>query len=251
MPKKKKKTFTVAAENNEIDKLNEGIRQKQALSQNGIYIDIINTIISKAVIYKNHKDGIRANVKDLGIEYDQSSWFEAEKFLGKLKKYGCFKKFTTATDPVIQKPNSEYIFFGTNIKKLRKHKFELAKELEPSKQKKNNVGKKNIIIDLNDKGIYQEDKEKNNYPIKNSSKRAKIIKCLKNGKKDAVILSMICGYNKDNNNNNLPQLSKEINAINTVFTKKLALKDDIIIHKDTGGYDLNKDIYNIKFKSIN
>ena len=100
--------------------------------------------------------------------------------------------------------------------------------------------KKKVFISTRN-GIYQNEKTKKpSYAIK-GNKRPKIITILKDGRKDINILCQTIGYKS----NQMP--SKEIKEINSHFKNKLKLKDDLIIRLPTGGYDLNREKYNIKF----
>lgn len=99
---------------------------------------------------------------------------------------------------------------------------------------------KNIFVSK-DYGIYlNQNTKKPNYPIR-GKKRPNILYHLRDGKKDANILCGLLHYA------GFPILSKEIDEINKNFRKKLELKSDLIIHRETGGYSLNSDEYNIKF----
>jgi len=114
----------------------------------------------------------------------------------------------------------------------------LMKELNTKEIAEDKQPKKEICISIDD-GVYKlKGGKKINYPI--SGKRAKLINHLKDGKKDGNLLCRLFDWD-------LSQLSKEIKQINELFKDKLDLKDDLIIHIDTGGYALNKDVYLIKF----
>jgi len=117
------------------------------------------------------------------------------------------------------------------VKELHK-KVTSAPELLPGGDKQ-----KISIYFSEDKGIY--DKNNFGYPIK--GKRAKLIRNLKDGKKDGAILTKILGYDS------LAQLSKDKNEINKLFRKKLKQKEDFIIRIPTGGYRLNDEIFSINF----
>jgi len=120
-------------------------------------------------------------------------------------------------------------------------KKEVKAEYENSKTIKKYKNKMNIFVS-DENGIFTNEKTKKpNYPVKIRSKRFKIIKNLKDGKKDGNILSELF-YEK-----NLSTLSKEIKEVNKIFTEKLNLRDNLIISIDTGGYKLNNDKYNVKF----
>lgn len=117
------------------------------------------------------------------------------------------------------------------VKELHK-KVTSAPELLPGGDKQ-----KISIYFSEDKGIY--DKNNLGYPIK--GKRAKLIRNLKDGKKDGAILTKLLGYDS------LAQLSKDKNEINKLFRKKLKQKEDFIIRIPTGGYRLNDETFSINF----
>jgi hypothetical protein len=92
----------------------------------------------------------------------------------------------------------------------------------------------------NDKGIFGTFNEKEIiYPIK--GKRQKMIKLLKDGKKDLKILCKIQDQ-KDT------LLMKEIIKINKNFRDKFKVKNDLIKNIPTGGYKLNDENYDIEFE---
>jgi len=106
------------------------------------------------------------------------------------------------------------------------------------RKKYNNKNKKIAIFISDDHGIYKDD-VKSGYPVRGS--RAKLLRHLRDGKKDGKILTQIWGHN------NHAQLSKDIKGINKLFKNKLKQKEDIVVHVQTGGYKLNDEIYAIKF----
>lgn len=154
--------------------------------------------------------------------------------------------------------NSGKVILET-IKKETDKKIEKLEELGKNlndgklkKEKENNIVQKIIkkdsgreIIKIyisDDDGIYlNQNNKKLNYPIRSRSKRLKIIKNLKDGKKDGKILANIL-YKGD-----FSELSKEIGEINKKFKNRLKLKKELIINLNTGGYTLNDTFYKIKF----
>ncbi|MDQ1284223.1 MAG: hypothetical protein QG620_571 [Patescibacteria group bacterium] len=79
------------------------------------------------------------------------------------------------------------------------------------------------------------------YPIKGN--RFKIIEFLKDGKKPGEFLAKMQGRP-------LSLIIKEISAINELFKKlfkKIYIKDNLIVHVKTGGYELNRQKFDITF----
>lgn len=75
-----------------------------------------------------------------------------------------------------------------------------------------------------------------------SGKRAKLLQCLlKLGASTGPELANKFYRTKEN----LPLLSQEISKINKAFRKILDLSEDLIIRVSTGGYELNREKYNI------
>ncbi len=115
-----------------------------------------------------------------------------------------------------------------------------TKQKSSAKKQMPHANKKKVFISTRN-GIYQNEKTKKpNYAIK-GNKRPKIITILKDGRKDINILCQTIGYKS----NQIP--SKEIKEINRHFKDKLKLKDNLIVRLPTGGYDLNREKYDIKF----
>ena len=144
-------------------------------------------------------------------------------------------------DESLQKRSDDYkikIIISQNL--ISRLKSEEKNNLIKLPKKEKPIKKKVFISRIN--GIYcNETSKKPNYPIK-GKKRLKIIYNLKDGRKDANILcNIICYTTKQS-------LSKEIKQINNNFQNKLKLKNNLIVHIQTGGYNLNKEKYDIKIK---
>ena len=77
------------------------------------------------------------------------------------------------------------------------------------------------------------------YPMR-GKKRPKIVKMLKDGKKELKIFVELLQQQE-------PLVISEIRQINKIFRKKLNVTEDLIIHIPTGGYDLNRKCFEIKF----
>lgn len=130
--------------------------------------------------------------------------------------------------------------------KLERHIKELSSTAKMKKEKsiKNTVSpttKIQIFISDNYGIFMNKESKKPNYPIESTSKRLRLIKSLRDSKKNGKILADTF-YN-----HNFSQLNKELKNININFKSKLKLKDDLIIKIETGGYKLNKDRFNIRF----
>ena len=97
----------------------------------------------------------------------------------------------------------------------------------------------NIIIDSK-KGIYQASNDKLSYKIDKISKRLKLIKYL--AVKDNCRISELEGAM----NQTKSSLITAIAGINKMFRKETGLVDDLVVHIDTGGYSLNKEIFVIE-----
>jgi len=96
-----------------------------------------------------------------------------------------------------------------------------------------------INIDPN-KGIYKPDNLEFCYKIKNPSKRFDLIQQLIH--KDKVFIGVI----EENTGQKSSLIIKEIKDINSNFRKKLYIGYDLIIHINTGGYAINRDMFNIQ-----
>lgn len=78
------------------------------------------------------------------------------------------------------------------------------------------------------------------YPI-TGKKRPRIIRLLKEGKRDLPILTAILGQQSS-------LVQSEIKEINGNFRTKLGVNENLIIHIPTGGYELNQEYFDITFK---
>ena len=96
-----------------------------------------------------------------------------------------------------------------------------------------------IIID-DRKGIYEKNSPKFSYGIKKNSKRSNLIKHLIS--KDG------CGIAElENLTHQATDVTiRCISEINRLFREKLQLTDDLILHLETGGYSLNKEVFDIR-----
>jgi hypothetical protein len=103
------------------------------------------------------------------------------------------------------------------------------------------VNKIKIVID-DRKGIYQAGKEQNAYGVERDSNRMKLIKHL--------IAKDNCGIVEleDITHQSTNVTIKSIAKINELFRENLHLTDDLILSLKTGGYSLNKDIFDITVK---
>ncbi len=121
------------------------------------------------------------------------------------------------------------------------HKLLVQKLLEIHTQKSVVVesSKIHIIIDSK-KGIYQAGNDKLSYKIDKISKRLKLIKYL--AVKDNCRISELEGAMDQTKSS----LITAIAGINKMFRKETGLVDDLVIHIDTGGYSLNKEIFDIE-----
>jgi hypothetical protein len=92
-------------------------------------------------------------------------------------------------------------------------------------------------IVIGDDGIYRKGNKKDCYAIKRG--RLKIVKhLLANKKVPNDDLRKLIG--KDSS-----EVNKAIKKINEIFRLKLKFADDLIIHRGTGGYDINKEHFEI------
>lgn len=98
-----------------------------------------------------------------------------------------------------------------------------------------------IIFDPK-KGLYRSDNQLLNYPIKKSSKRLKLIKCLAPFVHSKSVAETRSKARQRNDN----VVIKEVKAINKLFREKLKVSDDLIIHNDNGGYLLNHEKFSIQ-----
>lgn len=96
-----------------------------------------------------------------------------------------------------------------------------------------------ITIDKK-KGIYKSENIENCYKIKSSSKRFSLIEKLLH--KDNVSINEL----EENTAQTASLIMKEIKDINTNFRKKLSVGYDLITHINTGGYELNKEMFDIR-----
>ena len=188
------------------------------------------------------KDKLEIPIKRLIIK--DRTMTETENAIASWQKEGCFKSF--------DKNRDNFIFNGIKRQALRKAYFktndiwnEFKDALEKNKAKNNNKSHnyKTKICISEKHGIFLEDNNKLKYPIK-GKKRPKLVRLLKDGRKSANILVELCEYS------GIPDLSKEINNINKIFKKKLHLENDLIIHVETGGYELNNDDHEIFYKKL-
>jgi hypothetical protein len=98
-----------------------------------------------------------------------------------------------------------------------------------------------IVID-DRKGIYQADKEQNAYGIERDSNRMKLIEHLISKDNCGIAeLEEITGQARN-------VTIKSIAKINELFREYLHLVDDLILSLKTGGYSLNKDVFDIIVK---
>ncbi len=229
------------AENRKIRIEREKLRLQQLNGKN-LYIYALEQIIEKVVIEdKNTQISLRLH-NEFAFPLSTDSINIAEKFLGELKNYGCFDNF-------IRPQSRVFVLVKPDIKKLKEYKNKLIKKLDReeifekkivSTKNKIKKGKIEVFISV-EKGIYKNKNVNLNYPIQNRSKRFKLIKDLKDGKKDGKILADTLYKGS------LSELSKEIKEINKNFENKLKLKNKLIINLETGGYKLNDHNYNIEF----
>jgi hypothetical protein len=100
--------------------------------------------------------------------------------------------------------------------------------------------RKQVDIFINKEiGVYRN--KKLSYPLKGKRFRL-VMELYRNKNLGANVLGHLY-----NGNNQL--LSKEIKSINQLFISSLKVKVDLITHLPTGGFKLNRDIYNIKEKT--
>ncbi len=95
-----------------------------------------------------------------------------------------------------------------------------------------------IIVDEK-KGIYQSGKEQNAYGIKKDSMRMMLIKNLIS--KDNCSVKELMEITEQTKNVTV----KSVLEINELFRENLHLTDDLILHLKTGGYSLNKEVFDI------
>ncbi len=98
-----------------------------------------------------------------------------------------------------------------------------------------------IVID-DRKGIYRAGKEQNAYGVERDSNRMKIIKHLI--AKDNCGIAELEAITQQARN----VIIKSITKINELFRENLHLTDDLILSLKTGGYSLNKDVFDITVK---
>ncbi len=98
-----------------------------------------------------------------------------------------------------------------------------------------------IVID-DRKGIYQSGKEQNAYGIKKDSMRMVLIKHLIS--KDNCSIKELIEFTEQTKNVTV----KSIPEINELFRENLKLTEDLILHLKTGGYSLNKEVFDIAVK---
>lgn len=125
-----------------------------------------------------------------------------------------------------------------NLQRILKLKDLLLTQKGNFAKKKVGFDKRTLYISKKS-GIQCNYEDKNfSYPI--TKKRYDIVRKLKDGITSGNILSMA-------QNRPLSIIIKEIGLINKIFQKKLNTKDKLIIHSETGGYELNRKSFNIKF----
>lgn len=150
--------------------------------------------------------------------------------LYRIKRYG---------QQTIFHPDDWFIFNEYDKQRIQKAIKKIEAE-EISRKARTRRKSKITIFISKEKGVYRKKKNKIlQYPIK-GKKRPHLIRCLKDSWKDTNTLREILKYDS-------PQLSKEKKAINDNFKMKLELRENLIVRRDTGGYQLNQEIYDIKF----
>ncbi len=191
---------------------------------------------------------ISITYKQLGGIFDDSG--EIDKYLKYAQKQGLIKQWNVLEMEILSaKPLNFFEQMSAKIE-ARKYliKYDDKQKIQKIVSKNSDIKTKNIKIQkttiyISQKnGIYKNEATKMpSYPIKN--RRSEIITHLKNGGKDGKILANLC-YKS-----NFAELSKAISNINKIFKKILKLKDDLIIHIPTGGYELNNEKYNTRFNN--
>lgn len=185
---------------NERQKFNKSFMELFGFINQHFFTDDLD---NKYKLYPDHKDS--------PIKKEREFWIKKHQELIKLAS----------------KLKNEYdIFIKTVLINLR------------DKSENGLIKKVPIIIDSKN-GIYIADDPKKNYPIRNTSKRLKVIGAL-HGK--GVLSSKEINQYKT-----ATDLNKSIKNINKNFSK-LGLKKDLISSADSGGYYLNTDDYDITLK---
>ncbi len=98
-----------------------------------------------------------------------------------------------------------------------------------------------IVID-DDKGIYRSDDDTQFYAISRTSMRLKLVKYL--ATKDNCGIGELEKITEQTTHVTM----KSVPEINKLFREKLNLTDDLILRPNTGGYSLNKDVFDITIK---
>lgn len=111
----------------------------------------------------------------------------------------------------------------------------------PKTELQSNKTRLQIIID-DRKGIYENNNPKLSYGIKKNSKRSNLIKHL--------ISKDNCGIAELENltHQTTDVTIRCVSEINRLFREKLQLTDDLILHLNTGGYSLNKEVFDIRIQ---
>ena len=105
------------------------------------------------------------------------------------------------------------------------------------------VSTKIRIMVSDKKGIYRADDEKKFYGIRKITKRMRLIKHL--AAKDNCNITEL----EHLTNQTTDVTIKSIVEINRLFRQKLGLTDDLIVRRNTGGYSLNKDVFEVEISS--
>ena len=112
-------------------------------------------------------------------------------------------------------------------------------EIHTQKSHATESSKIHIIIDSK-KGIYQANNDKRSYKIDKISKRLKLIKYL--AIKDNCRIWELEGFLHQTKSSIITAIA----GINKKFRESTDLVEDLVIHIDTGGYSLNKDVFDIE-----
>lgn len=123
------------------------------------------------------------------------------------------------------------IIKGKDVKTIKESIAKLKMKLSEPVAIPSKVG---ISFDVK-KGFYRTDNQTLNYPIRKGTKRFRLLKLL-SPLVQSTSVSVIKAKTLHHSSN---LVIKEVKEINRLFREKLKVKDDFVLHNETGGYLLN------------
>ncbi len=204
--------------------------------------DIINSMLEESQYSKLRKfapefyENITGKINVIDQEWDQYKE-ELYNFSSKLESY-CLE---LGAKKEMLNENLWNIFFNNIDEGVLAHR-KTVKYF--STKLRNSLDEERVKIYISDnRGIWRKHyKTILIYEIGLNTKRFNIIKSLKTGQISGPNLATLYS------NNNLSQISKEINKINSLFKEKLSLNEGLINKASTGGYQLNNTYFDINFE---